>query len=60
MIIITALKKIEAMQDNDWITILNVAVTKEYGQFKDLSKNPRSFIDNFVKNNKLDDNQEDD
>jgi len=48
------------MQDDDWITILNVAVTKEYGQFKDLSNNPRSFIDNFVKNNKLDDNQEDD
>jgi hypothetical protein len=42
------------MQEDDWVVILNVAITKEYGQFKDLSKNPRSFIDNFFKNNKVD------
>lgn len=28
VIIITAMKKIEAMQDDDWVIILNVAITK--------------------------------
>ena len=60
VVIVTALKKIEAMQEEDWVVILNVAVTKEFGQFKTLSVDPHSFIDNFFKNSKLEDNLQDD
>lgn len=54
VLIVIALKKAEGMQLNDLVIILNVAMTKEVGRFQDLSGNPKSSIDNFIKTPKLD------
>jgi hypothetical protein len=54
VLIVIALKKAEIMQPNDLIIILNIAMTKEVGRFKDLEGNPKSSIDNFIKTAKVD------
>lgn len=54
VLIIIALKKAEDMNPNDLIIILNVAMTKEVGRYKDLESNPKSMIDNFIKIHKVD------
>jgi ABC-type uncharacterized transport system ATPase subunit len=54
-IIIMALKKIEHInEDEDKMIILHLAATKEYGKYKDLIKNQRSYIDHFLKKNLID------
>ena len=40
------------MTDNDKVIIMNLATTKEFGVYKEMIKNPRSYIDNFLKQNK--------
>lgn len=50
VLIVMTLKKTETMISRDLVIILNVAMTKEFGLFGDLSTNPRSYIDNFIKN----------
>lgn len=43
-------KKVQYIESDDKIIIVYLAVTKEYGLYKDMIKNQRSYIDNFVKN----------
>ena len=40
------------MQHKDWVVILNVAMTKEVGRYGDMLTAPRSHIDNFIKSQK--------
>lgn len=54
VLIVIALKKAEHLQAEDWIVILNVAMTKEVGRFNDLQYNPKSSLDNFLRSNKGD------
>lgn len=48
-IVVMTQKKVEHIYDHDKVIILHLAATKEYAPFKDLIKNPRSYIDNFIK-----------
>lgn len=49
-----AQKKVQHVKDEDKIIILHLAATKEYGKYKDLIKNQRSFFDNFLKKTSID------
>lgn len=50
VLVIMTLKKAQHVHEDDNVIIMHLASTKQVGTFKQLSKNPRSYIDNFLKN----------
>lgn len=53
VLVVMALKKSEHMREQDHVLIINLAATKEIGTFHELARNPRSYIDNFIKINNV-------
>ena len=45
-------KTMKYMNDHDKVVIMNLATTKEFVIYKEMIKNPRSYIDNFLKQGK--------
>ena len=52
-VVIIAMRTTEYTQENDKVVIVNAARTKEYGLLGELTRNPRSSIDNFLRSREL-------